>query len=111
MARTASVPLVVLCLLLTTGCGGSTSHSTRSRAITLPSAPASGQAVFAARCSSCHSLIGNESLRKQGGDLLGYKLTEAQLISFTRVMPSRLTEAQLLAVVRYIMRRQAGAAR
>jgi mono/diheme cytochrome c family protein len=107
MPRLAAILAVVLVLLGIAGCGGSRSRSTT---ITLPTAPASGQAVFAARCSACHSLIGNESLRKQGGDLLGAKLTAPQLISFTRIMPAHLTEAQLLAVVRYILRRQATAA-
>jgi mono/diheme cytochrome c family protein len=62
--------------------------------------------VFAHSCQSCHSLVGNESRHKQGGDLLGYNLTRAQLTSFTRVMPARLTAAQLRAVVDYVYRVQ-----
>ncbi len=72
-----------------------------------PAVAANGAAVFARSCASCHSLIGNESLHRQGGDLLGYRMTRAQLLGFTRVMPTgRLTEAQLDAVVRYILRAQ-----
>jgi mono/diheme cytochrome c family protein len=92
-------------------CGASKQPRSRT-SVTLPTlgpAAAAGEVVFAHSCSACHSLIGNESLRKQGGDLLNYKLTQAQLISFTRVMPARLTATQLEAVVRYIMRAQAKA--
>jgi hypothetical protein len=52
----------------------------------------------------CHSVIGNESLRRQGGDLLGYRMTRQQLREFTREMPvrHRLTPAELNAVVDYV---------
>lgn len=98
-------------LFLAAACGASTQPRAKT-SVTLPvlgPGATAGEAVFAHSCSACHSLIGNESLRKQGGDLLNYKLTESQLISFTRVMPARLTTAQLDAVVRYIMRAQAKA--
>lgn len=68
----------------------------------------SGASVFAHTCSSCHSLVGNESLRKQGGDLIAYRMTRAQLLDFTRVMPTRpLSRAELDAVVDYVLRAQA----
>ena len=79
------------------GCGSSTTTagrtaptgSTRS-AVEIPTTtPSSGKEIFAHDCQACHSLIGNESLHKQGGDLLGIRLTSAQLLSFTRVMPTR----------------------
>lgn len=64
--------------------------------------------VFAHACQSCHSLIGNESEHKQGGDLLGYDFSRQELISFTRVMPTRpLSAAELNAVVDYVLRAQA----
>lgn len=52
----------------------------------------------------CHSLVGNESLRRIGGDLLGYRMTRRQLVEFTREMPvgRPLTRAQVAAVVDYI---------
>jgi hypothetical protein len=52
----------------------------------------------------CHSVIGNESLHRQGGDLLGYRMTRQQLREFTREMPvrHRLTPAELNAVVEYV---------
>lgn len=64
-----------------------------------------GRALFASECSVCHSLIGNESLRKVGGDLLGYRFTREELLSFTREMPVRhhLSAAQLDAVVGYVL--------
>jgi mono/diheme cytochrome c family protein len=66
--------------------------------------PVSGAAVFARECSSCHSLIGSESLHRQGGDLLGYTLTRRQLVLRVRQMPVRdpLTAAELTAVVDYV---------
>ena len=49
----------------------------------------SAAAVFARNCSLCHSLIGNESRDRQGGDLVGYRLSRQQLLEFTREMPTR----------------------
>jgi mono/diheme cytochrome c family protein len=64
----------------------------------------SGAEVFARECAVCHSVIGNESLHRQGGDLLGYRMTRRQLVEFTREMPVRhpLAPAQLAAVVDYV---------
>jgi mono/diheme cytochrome c family protein len=64
----------------------------------------SGAQVFVRECAVCHSVIGNESLHRQGGDLLGYRMTRQQLVEFTREMPLRrpLTRAQLTAVVDYV---------
>ncbi len=61
--------------------------------------------MFATACSQCHSLIGNESLRRQGGDLLGYRFSRQQLLSFTREMPVRhpLSASELGAVVDYVL--------
>jgi mono/diheme cytochrome c family protein len=61
--------------------------------------------VFARNCSACHSLIGNESRHRQGGDLVGYRLSRQQLLEFTREMPTRrpLTSAQLQLVVEYVL--------
>lgn len=96
-------------------CGGavhraaSSSSSPRaSTPIQLPAqASGDGQAVFAHDCASCHTLIGNESAHKQGGDLIGYQMTRSQLTRQTEVMPTRpLTSAQLRAVVDYVLRAQ-----
>jgi mono/diheme cytochrome c family protein len=80
------------------GCGGGESISQTSEAA----------AVFARHCSACHSLIGNESRHRQGGDLVGYRLSRQQLLEFTREMPTRrpLTSAQLEAVVDYVLKIQ-----
>ena len=87
--------LAAVCLGLA-GCGGGGAR------------PVSGALVFAHDCQVCHSVIGNESEHKQGGDLLGYHLTRAQWLSFTRVMPARkpLSKAELNAVVDYVLRAQ-----
>lgn len=68
----------------------------------------SGSVVFARDCQVCHSVIGNESEHRQGGDLLGYHLTRAEWLSFTRVMPARkpLSKAELNAVVDYVLAEQ-----
>src|SRR5436305_14907915 len=87
----AAAPMLLAGVLA--GCGG----GARAR-------PPGGAAVFARECSSCHSLIGNESLRRPGGDLLGYTLTRQELLLQTRQMPVRhpLSSPQLTAVVDYV---------
>ena len=66
--------------------------------------PISGEAVFAQACSACHSLIGNDSLRRQGGDLVHYRMSAPQLLQFAREMPARrpLSPRELAAVVAYV---------
>lgn len=65
---------------------------------------ASGRVLFAHNCTICHSLIGNESLRRQGGDLLGYRFSRQVLTQYTRQMPvgRRLSSGQLGAIVEYV---------
>jgi mono/diheme cytochrome c family protein len=79
--------------LAATGCGAGSGGG-----------PVSGATVFSQACSACHSLIGNESRHRQGGDLLGYRMTRRQLTEFTREMPVRrpLSQAELAAVVSYV---------
>jgi mono/diheme cytochrome c family protein len=64
--------------------------------------------VFARYCSACHSLIGNESMRRQGGDLVRYRMSAAQLLQFAREMPTRraLSPQELAAVVAYVQSAQ-----
>jgi hypothetical protein len=68
--------------------------------------------VFIERCQVCHSLVGNESEHKQGGDLLGYVMSRKALTQFSREMPLRrpLTVAELRAVVEYVLRAERRAA-
>lgn len=68
--------------------------------------PPSGAVVFAQSCHVCHSLVGNESEEKQGGDLLGYRMSRQSMTQFSREMPVRrpLTPADLRAVVDYVLR-------
>ena len=90
-----------LALTLTLGgCGGSARTP----------AP-SGSRVFAGQCAVCHSLVGNESLHTQGGDLRGYRFSRQTLTSFTREMPTRrrLTAPELRAVVDYVLRAEQAA--
>lgn len=85
----------VVAALAMVGCGGGGSISQTSEAA----------GVFARNCSACHSLIGNESRHRQGGDLVGYRLTRQQLLEFSREMPTRrpLTSVQLQLVVDYVL--------
>jgi mono/diheme cytochrome c family protein len=64
--------------------------------------------LFAQQCSSCHSLVGDESQHKQGGDLLGYSFTRAALLEFAGEMPTprTLDAAELKTVVDYVLRAQ-----
>ena len=70
--------------------------------------PASGKGLFADDCSACHSLIGSESLHRQGGDLLGYRFTQSDLTQFVREMPVRrpLSPGQLNAILTYVLTRE-----
>lgn len=90
----ALVSVVVIAALGVAGCG-----STRS-------GPVSGTEVFAGSCAACHSLIGNDSLHRQGGDLLDYRMSRRSMTQFAREMPvrRRLTPAELSAVVTYVQR-------
>lgn len=93
--------LLLSAALTASGCSGSSPPST---------GPAVGQGVFSRACSACHSLVGNESLHRSGGDLLGYGFSAAALTQYTRVMPLRrpLSAAQTAAVVAYLLRVQRG---
>ncbi|PZR66426.1 MAG: hypothetical protein DLM63_09210 [Solirubrobacterales bacterium] len=74
-------------------------------------APPNGALVFAASCGGCHSLGGENSRRGQGGDLLPYHMSEADMIGFVRQMPAPrwLSDAEVRAVAEYVLARQAGA--
>jgi mono/diheme cytochrome c family protein len=73
--------------------------------------PATARVLFAEDCSACHSLIGNESLRRQGGDLLDYRFSRRDLLEFAREMPVRrpLSPAQLEAIVVYVSAKERSA--
>src|ERR1700736_6522076 len=92
--RSTSTPVVAVVVALTlAGCG----------AASVPHG-ANGRTVFATSCSGCHSLAGNESLHRQGGDLLGFRMSRGVLVQFVREMPvpRPLSAAQLAAVVDYV---------
>ena len=98
--RTVPAALATVAVLLT-GCGGAGSQHV------------SGSKVFATACSGCHSLVGNESRHRQGGDLLGYRISRAAMTDFVREMPvrHRLTAAELAAVVNFVERAERGGRR
>ena len=70
----------------------------------------SGKALFAQACSFCHSLTGHDIPSKQGGDLLGVRLSRPVALQFVREMPVRrpLHRAELAAIVDYIALVQRG---
>jgi mono/diheme cytochrome c family protein len=74
------------------------------------SRPPDGRAIFASDCSACHSLIGNESLHRQGGDLVGYRIGRPALVQLTSEMPVArpLSRAEVAAVVDYVLAVQGG---
>ena len=56
-------------------------------------------------CAACHSVSGHNSPRQQGGDLLHFHSTRAQLVQLTREMPilhHRLSDSEVAAVVSYL---------
>jgi mono/diheme cytochrome c family protein len=77
------------------GCGGSGS----------PTGSASGRALFAQDCSGCHSLSGHEDPRRQGGDLLRFRVSRAQMVQFVQEMPVRqpLGVAAVRTVADYVL--------
>jgi mono/diheme cytochrome c family protein len=77
-----------------TGCGGTSAP-----------APPSGRVLFARDCASCHSLSGVDDPRLQGGDLLAFHSSRAQLRQLTREMPVRhaLDQGALRTLVDYVM--------
>ena len=52
----------------------------------------------------CHSLIGRQLPRRQGGDLLALHMTRAEMLEFVREMPvpRHLSSAQAETVADYV---------
>ena len=61
--------------------------------------------MFSRECGACHSLVGRQSPRQQGGDLRGLRVSRAILLQFAAEMPvpHPLTRADRNAVVTYIL--------
>lgn len=101
--RPAAVGCAAALLLGIAGCGGP------GRDVSV------GARVFDQGCRSCHSLAGDESLRRVGGDLLGYRLDRTQMLELVREMPVRrtLSPSEIAAVSDYVLslERRAAAAR
>lgn len=102
-AGTAAAALVIAATALA-ACGA-TGHRT-ARGFGATTTPlAGGPRVFAAACSSCHTLTGRSGRVTQGGDLAGFRLSERVMTSFTRIMPVSppLSRAQIRAVSAYVV--------
>jgi mono/diheme cytochrome c family protein len=63
-----------------------------------------GRALFAENCAMCHSLTGRSSPRQQGGDLLGFRMSENEMLEFVREMPVRhpLSSTQQRAIADFV---------
>jgi mono/diheme cytochrome c family protein len=64
-----------------------------------------GQALFAQDCSVCHSLSGEQSPSRQGGDLLALHIGREEMLQFVREMPvrHRLGRIQLRTLADYVL--------
>ena len=64
-----------------------------------------GQTLFSQDCGACHSLTGRESPRRQGGDLLGLRVSRGAMLEFVREMPvpRPLSSAQERVVADYVL--------
>ena len=63
----------------------------------------SGAAIFVHACGLCHTLTGHDT-GADGGDLAIDRLSLADIISFTEVMPNRprLSRAEVVRVSEYV---------
>jgi mono/diheme cytochrome c family protein len=93
MRRIAGAALAVVLSALVTGCGGAAG----SDAVT------GGAAIFARSCGGCHTLTGHDT-HADGGDLALARLSLADIVSFTEVMPNRprLSQADATSVAEYV---------
>jgi mono/diheme cytochrome c family protein len=67
--------------------------------------PPDGKTLFVQACGACHSLSGRESPDRQGGDLLGARLSPGVMLQFAREMPVRrsLSPVELRTVADYVV--------
>lgn len=103
--RTCAGGVLAATLLTVSACASGAHRPARAT----PSALAApGARVFADACAHCHTLGTPAPATKQGGDLAGYRMTLAQVESFTRVMPARrpLSTEDLRAVSQYVLAAQ-----
>ena len=97
MSRALSAVAVALAALVAGGCGG-TGHTGATSTATV-----GGAAIFVQACSLCHTLAGHDT-GAEGGDLAIDRLSLADIISFTEVMPNRppLSHADVVRVSEYV---------
>ena len=105
MRRTCAGGVLAAAILTMSGCA-SAAHRPAHGGPSALAAP--GARVFADACAHCHTLGTPAPAAKQGGDLAGYRMTLAQVQSFTRVMPVRrpLSTEDLRAVSQYVLAAQ-----
>ena len=62
-----------------------------------------GRRLFAGACAACHTLTGHDT-HADGGDLGLLQMTQAQMLSFARIMPNPPTSAnRLRAIADYVV--------
>jgi len=103
--KTCASAVLAVAMLTLSACA-SAAHRPVSEAPSPVAGP--GARVFATACAYCHTLGTPAPAAKQGGDLAGYRMTLAQVKSFTRVMPMRrpLRAGDLRAVSEYVLAAQ-----
>jgi len=91
---------VVALLSLISAC----SSSVRTHATTLAVAQlVEGRRLFAGACGACHTLTGHDT-HANGGDLGLLQMTQAQMLSFARIMPiPKMSSDKLRNIVRYVV--------
>ena len=112
-SRALGIALAAATVATLAACGGGQSSQSASSSADGVFSRASGKEVFAEHCSVCHSLNGRDNPRKQGGDLLGFQASRAQVTQFVREMPvvhRPLTATELRVVVDYVIAAERAAA-
>ena len=99
-----SVAAVVLAALLTLLSACSSSSARKSTSAATAAQLAEGRKLFVDACAACHTLTGHDT-RADGGDLGLLRLTQAQMLSFERIMPGPpMSGDQLSKIARYAVR-------
>jgi len=88
------------------------SSSVRKHANAASSAQrAQGRKLYVHACAVCHTLTGHDT-HAEGGDLGVLEMSEAQMVSFARIMPiPKMTKGELRMLARYVVAAEADEAK
>jgi mono/diheme cytochrome c family protein len=100
---TFSLAALVLAALLALLSACSSSSARKNTSATAAAHLAKSRKLFVDACAACHTLTGHDT-HADGGDLGLLRLTQAQMLSFERIMPTPpLSSAQLIKIARYVV--------